>query len=36
MLNDLEADDLQKLAEKYLGKIYLLGDLMPESEETNN
>lgn len=33
MLEDLEADDIQKMAEKYLDKNYLLGVLMPESEE---
>ncbi|MUP46112.1 insulinase family protein [Gramella sp. BOM4] len=33
MVEELEADDIQKMAEKYLDKNYLLGVLMPESEK---
>ena len=36
MVEELEVDDLQKMAEKYLGDNYLLGVLMPETEETTN
>ena len=33
-LDDLEGDDIQKMAEKYLTDNYLVGILMPESEES--
>ena len=36
MVEDLEADDLQKMAEKYLDENYLLGVLMPEAEKMEN
>ena len=36
MVEALEADDIQKMAEKYLGDNYLLGVLMPEKEEAAN
>ncbi len=36
MVEELEADDLQKMAEKYLNDNYLLGVLMPETEESAN
>ena len=36
MVDDLEADDLQKMADKYLTDNYLLGVLMPETEEEVN
>lgn len=35
MVEDLEADDLQKMAKKYLDSNYLLGVLMPETEKTD-
>ncbi|SDR66807.1 M16 family metallopeptidase [Christiangramia echinicola] len=36
MVGDLEADDIQKMAEKYLNDNYLLGVLMPETEDSAN
>lgn len=36
MLEDLEADDIQKMANKYLDENYLLGVLMPETEQEEN
>ena len=35
MVEDLEADDIQKMAEKYLQDNYLLGILMPENKEAS-
>ena len=35
MVEDLEADDLQKMAKKYLDSNYLLGVLMPETEKAS-
>ncbi|MFD2834502.1 hypothetical protein [Gramella sp. AN32] len=32
-VDDLEADDIQKMAEKYLDENYILGILMPETDE---
>ncbi|MCP9200897.1 insulinase family protein [Gramella sp. GC03-9] len=34
MIEDLEADDIQKMAKKHLDKNYLLGVLMPETEKS--
>jgi len=36
MIEDLEADDIQKMAKKYLTDNYLLGILMPEKVESAN
>jgi len=36
MVEDIEADDIQKMAKKYLQSNYLLGILMPEKAETAN
>lgn len=35
MVDDLEAEELQELAEEFLGSNYLLGVLMPETEEAS-
>lgn len=36
MVDELEADEIQKIAKKYLTENYLLGVLMPETEEAAN
>ncbi|TRO66866.1 M16 family metallopeptidase [Christiangramia sabulilitoris] len=36
MVEELETDDIQKMAEKYLNENYLLGVLMPETEDSAN